>query len=472
MTLIIFFSKYLPNSWKTLAMRLAIRQSILLSVLTMVAMLVLYWLVSNFVLVQISSDLKYSLQQLNRVESQQGEKGLIQRLDRLAIENESRGHSHRYYLYLSKDNNVLAGSLRHWPDEAKTNGKVSNILFEENDLPKEWADVDEGLWPTIATEFPDGSKLLITQSIDTTEQLNDFTMFVMIFLVIAVTLISLFLGWVQGRTILKKIERINNTARNVERGELHQRVALDNHSKTDEFDELGIHLNKMLDTIERLMRDIKQVSQNIAHDLRKPLTRVQAQLEGLQSQETVSAEDLESSLDDLENLNKTFNAILQLGRLESSNPQKNFSVVDLSSLSESLDSVYMEIFKEKGIKWDSSIQAKITVNGDRQLLAQAIINLFENALQYTQVNETVNFSLEQKNSLIHLSVTNSGVTLTVNQLEEITKPFVRLDDARSKEGNGLGLSLVKAIFNAHGSDLKLKVIDHHFTAEAVFNSNA
>jgi hypothetical protein len=181
MTLIIFFSKYLPNSWKTLAMRLAIRQSILLSVLTMVAMLVLYWLVSNFVLVQISSDLKYSLQQLNRVESQQGEKGLIQRLDRLAIENESRGHSHRYYLYLSKDNNVLAGSLRHWPDEAKTNGKVSNILFEENDLPKEWADVDEGLWPTIATEFPDGSKLLITQSIDTTEQLNDFTMFVMIF---------------------------------------------------------------------------------------------------------------------------------------------------------------------------------------------------------------------------------------------------------------------------------------------------
>lgn len=120
---------------------------------------------------------------------------------------------------------------------------------------------------------------------------------------IAVTLISLFLGWVQGRTILKKIERINNTARNVERGELHQRVALDNHSKTDEFDELGIHLNKMLDTIERLMRDIKQVSQNIAHDLRKPLTRVQAQLEGLQSQETVSAEDLESSLDDLENLN-------------------------------------------------------------------------------------------------------------------------------------------------------------------------
>lgn len=131
MTLIIFFSKYLPNSWKTLAMRLAIRQSILLSVLTMVAMLVLYWLVSNFVLVQISSDLKYSLQQLNRVESQQGEKGLIQRLDRLAIENESRGHSHRYYLYLSKDNNVLAGSLRHWPDEAKTNGKVSNIYSKK-----------------------------------------------------------------------------------------------------------------------------------------------------------------------------------------------------------------------------------------------------------------------------------------------------------------------------------------------------
>ena len=465
------FSKYVPDSWKTLAMRLAIRQSILLSVLTLVAMLILYWLVSNFVLVQISSDLKYSLQQLSQIEAKQGASGLIQRLDRLAIENESRGHSHRYYLYLSKDDAILSGSLRHWPDEAKINGKVTNILFEENDLPKEWADIEEGLWPSIATEFPNGSKLLITQSIDTTERLKDFTMLVMTFLVVAVTLISLLLGWVQGKTILKKIERINNTARRVEHGELGQRVELENSQKTDEFDELGIHLNKMFDTIERLMQDIKQVSQNIAHDLRKPLTRVQAQLEGLQVQEIISAEDLESSLGDLENLNITFNAILQLGRLESSNPQKHFSKVNLSTLCNDLISVYTEMADEKSILCRSSIQEEIVIKGDRQLLAQAIINLLDNALQYTPAGEGITFSLEQKNSLVHLSVVNTGVSLTELELKEITKPFVRLDNARSSEGNGLGLSLVKAIFNAHGTDLKLKVSNYRFLAEAVFNNN-
>ncbi|KDN96703.1 sensor histidine kinase [Hydrogenovibrio marinus] len=454
-------------------MRLAIRQSILLSVLTMVAMLVLYWLVSSFVLVQISSDLKYSLQQLSRIEAEKGTPGLIERLERLGIENESRGHSHRYYLYLSKDNTVLAGSLRHWPSEAKANGQVSNILFEENDLPKEWADIDEGLWPTIANEFPDGSKILITQSIDTTEQLNDFTMFVMVFLVIAVTLISLFLGWIQGRTILKKIERINNAARRVEHGELHQRVEfeLGNNAKMDEFDELVVHLNKMLDTIERLMKDIKQVSQNIAHDLRKPLTRVQAQLEGLQAQAVISPEDLESSFSDLENLNKTFNAILQLGRLESSNPQKNFSKVDLSTLCDDLSLVYSEMADQKSILWQSAIQEGIVLDGDRQLLAQAIINLLENALHYTQTGESIIFSLKQQGASINLSIVNTGVTLMKQQLEEITKPFVRLENARSSEGNGLGLSLVKAIFNTHGSDLKLKVIDNRFMAEALFNCN-
>lgn len=464
-----FFSKFLPTSWQTLAMRLAIRQSILLSVLTMIAMLVLYWLVSNFVLVQISSDLKYSLQQMHQIEANQGSNGLVQRLNRLAIENESRSNSHRYYLYLSKNHTFLAGTLRDWPEQVKTNGKVSNILFGENDLPKPWADIDEGLWPTIATQFPDGSKLLITQSVDSTEQLNDFTLFVMIFLVIAVTLISLLLGWVQGRTILKKIERINHTAREVERGALHQRVQLDKRAKPDEFDELAIHLNKMLDTIERLMKDIKQVSQNIAHDLRKPLTRVQAQLESLQSQKTITPEALESSLNDLENLNKTFNALLQLGRLESSNPKKNFSKVDLSALSNDLSFVYSEMAGDKNIQWQSQIQDGVFLDGDRQLLAQAMINLLENALQYTPAGESIDFSVMQNRGLISLSIENTGVTLTEQQLNDITKPFVRLDNARSSEGNGLGLSLVKAIFTAHDSELQLKVTNNRFTAEAVFN---
>ncbi|HHS99793.1 MAG TPA: HAMP domain-containing histidine kinase, partial [Thiomicrospira sp.] len=369
-----------------------------------------------------------------------------------------------------EDNRILAGALRHWPDKMNPNGKVKNILFEEDALPKEWTDVDEGFWPAVAMKFSDGSKLLIAQSIDTTEQLNDFTMFVMIFLVVAVTLISLLLGWIQGKTILKKIEHINKTARNIELGELHQRVKQEKLSDPDEFDELGIHLNQMLDTIERLMKEMKQVSQNIAHDLRKPLTRVQAQLEALQAKSVISPEDLNVCLADLANLSKTFNAILQLGRLESSNSQLAFSTVDLSLLCQSLESVYRDMAEEKGIIWQSTIQEDIKINGDRQLLAQAIINLLENALQYTHENERIIFILEEKDEFVYFSVTNTGVSLTGKQLEDITQPFIRLDNARSKEGNGLGLSLVKSIFHVHSAKLKLKSKKQYFTAETVFNS--
>jgi signal transduction histidine kinase len=463
-----FLSKYLPASWNTLAMRLAIRQSLILSVLTVIAMLTLYWLVTRFVLVQINSDLTYTLNQLSRIENQQGSNALIQRLNALINENDLNGQSHRYYLYLSKNNKVLIGSVRHWPDEVKTDGRVRNASFEETDLASSSADVDEGIWPTVATQFPDGSKLLITQSIDSSEQLNDFIMFVMFFLVASTTLLSLLLGWTHGRIILNKIECINQTSRSIENGNLQQRVPINEHSQPDEFDELAEHLNKMLDTIERLMNDIKQNSQNIAHDLKKPLTRVQTQLELLQSRNAISAEDLEPSLNDLKNLNKTFNAILQLGRIESSIPQKNFSNVNLFELCQDLSHVYRDIAKDMKIQWQDSLQTDINIKGDRQLLAQAIINLLENALQYTPENGEINFVLEMKGSAIRLSISNSSAPLSAKQLEAITKPFVRLDESRTTEGNGLGLSLVKAIVKVHGAELKLESSNQFFTAEATF----
>lgn len=461
--------KHLPNSWNTLAMRLAIRQSILLSILTLTSMFILYWLVSHFVLAQISSDLKYSLEQLSQIEAQQGSAGLVQRLDKLAIENESRGHSHRYFFYLSKDNTKLAGTLRKWPDEIETDGKVTNVFFDESALPTAWISVDEGLWPSVATSFKDGSKLLITQSIDSTEQLNDFTMFVMIFLVIAVTLISLLLGWLQGKTILKKINRINRTARLVEQGEMHQRVEIDTSRRIDEFDELGLHLNKMLNTTEKLMHDIKQVTQNIAHDLRKPLTRVQSKLESLQSQPPILPDSLDEPLADLANLNKTFNALLQLGRLESSKPQTKLENVELSELCNNFDSLYREMAENKSINWQSAIEHKLTIKGNRQLIAQAIINLLENALQYTPKNEYVMFILKRQGTAIHLTIENTGVTFTQNELQEIAKPFVRRDDSRTTQGNGLGLSLVKAILHTQDSQFSLHSNNNRFTAKAIFN---
>jgi signal transduction histidine kinase len=460
-----------PNIWQTLAMRLAIRQSIFLSGLTLLAMLTLYWALNSFVLAQISSDLSYNLGQLTRIQQTQGQASLIENLQQLKAENQTRGHSHRYYLLLSAQGERLAGGLQSWPEEVVLDSQVANVLLEKENLPLQRMDIDEGFWPAVATEFTDGSKLLITQSIDSTEQLKDFTLMVMLLLFGGVTFISLLLGWLLGNKILQRIDPINQTARAIESGNLSHRVRLPslNHLP-DEFDELASHLNRMLDTIEQLMRDMRQVSQNIAHDLRKPLTRIQTRVENLQSQPSVSSDALSDVLQEMDSLGKTFNALLQLGRLESGTQSGVLHPVNLSKLCENLSDLYQDMGSEQGLIWVNNLSENLWVQGDRQLLAQAIINLLENALNYTHSGERIEFRLQlTPKNRVEIRIDNSGVDIKQEQLLEIQKPFVRLDSARSDQGNGLGLPMVKAICDVHHSTLKLSIKANLFSAVFVLN---
>lgn len=453
--------------WQTLAMRLAIRQSIFLSGLTLIAMLLLYWLLNSFVLAQISSDLSYNLGQLTRIQEQQGQTALVASLHQLKIDNQTRGHGHRYYLLRAKNGTMLAGDLRNWPEGVVLDGRVTNILLEEEDLPRDWMDVDEGFWPSIATQFQDGSMLLITQSIDSTEQLKDFTLMVMALLFSAVMFISLLLGWLLGNRMLQRIDPINQTARAIESGDLSLRVKMRiSSTKQDEFEELAAHLNRMLDTIETLMHEVRQVNQNIAHDLRKPLTRIQTRLEQLQTQTIIYPESLSAILDDMDALGKTFNALLQLGKIESGVQRVHLKQLNLSELCQNLGELYHDMAIQKGLVWKTQIDDNIWVSGDRQLLAQAAINLLENALNYTPKGKKIVLKLSPTSSQrVMFSIANGGVSLNDQELKDIMKPFVRLDCSRSGSGNGLGLALVKAICEVHESNLQLTMRSDSFIAE-------
>jgi len=262
----------------TQAMKLAIRQSIGLVILTTLSMAGLYWALTQFVDAQMSTDLKYSGDKFNKIYQTQGPQGLIKTLNKLN-QTPGRLEAQRYYLLVNYQHKILAGNLKGWPEDFFTFNQVKNIWLDDDLLPAKVADHD-GYWPTLALKFANGDQLLITQSVRETEQLREFTLTLMIFLVLGVAFISLYLGWRHGLNILQKIIPINETARQVEQGHLSSRVAISNkQSHQDEFEEMALHLNKMLDTIEKLMIDMRQVTQNIAHDLRKPLTRINTQLE-------------------------------------------------------------------------------------------------------------------------------------------------------------------------------------------------
>lgn len=354
----------------------------------------------------------------------------------------------------------MAGGLKGWPEEFETFNQVKNIWLDDDLLPTTLSDHD-GYWPTLALKFANGDQLLITQSVHETEQLREFTLTIMIFLILGVAFISLYLGWRHGLMILQKINPINDTARLVEQGQLSSRVTVAGING-DEFEEMAQHLNKMLDTIEKLMADMRQVTQNIAHDLRKPLTRINTQLEVMEG-EPPSPQQMVRLQTEVSQLIKTFNALLQLGQLESGVQPAQLDAVNMSELIEPLANLYADMAQEKSLDWQSYITPNCWVKGDRALLAQMMINLFENALKYTPVHGTIRLRIvsisTEKSPQIQVCLFNSlpnQTPLSDEDLHQIVQPFVRLETERSTEGNGLGLPLVKAIVLWHQGQLSIR----------------
>jgi len=441
----------------TQAMKLAIRQSIGLVILTTLSMAGLYWALTQFVDAQMSTDLKYSGDKFNKIYQTQGPQGLIKTLNKLN-QTPGRLEAQRYYLLVNYQHKILAGNLKGWPEDFFTFNQVKNIWLDDDLLPAKVADHD-GYWPTLALKFANGDQLLITQSVRETEQLREFTLTLMIFLVLGVAFISLYLGWRHGLNILQKIIPINETARQVEQGHLSSRVAISNkQSHQDEFEEMALHLNKMLDTIEKLMIDMRQVTQNIAHDLRKPLTRINTQLEVMEDKPPTPQQMIHLKTE-VNQLIKTFNALLQLGQLESGVQPVQLKNINLSELIESLANLYAEMAQEKNLNWQADITSNTWVKGDRALLAQMLINIFENALKYTPKQGEIILKLALSSNTITLNLINSlaeQTTLFKEDLQQITQPFVRLETERSTPGNGLGLPLVKAIALWHHGKLTIQ----------------
>lgn len=263
-----------------------------------------------------------------------------------------------------------------------------------------------------------------------------------------------------GRAALKRIDGVSSASKRIMGGDLSGRLPVTGAG--DEFDRLSQNLNTMLARIATLNEGLKQVSDNIAHDLKTPLTRLRNRAEATLAGKhkiTDYREALEATISESDQLIKTFNAILMISRLEAGYSSENLAKVDLSAAIRDVVELYEPVAEEGGVTLEAAPMESIEINGNRELIGQALSNIVDNAIKYsTDASEkpAVLVKLERADGQIRLVVTDNGQGIPNEEdRARATERFVRLEKSRSQPGSGLGLSLAKAIMKFHRGRLDL-----------------
>ena len=277
----------------------------------------------------------------------------------------------------------------------------------------------------------------------------------------ALSLVGLLGGLWAGRYFLSRLDAITATSRSIMAGDLSRRIPLSGAG--GELDGLATNLNDMLDRIEGLMSGLREVSDNIAHDLKTPLNRLRNSAESALMDprgEPAYREGLERTIEKSDDLIKTFNALLLIARLEAGPLQDSVEEFDLGQLVEDVAELYQPAAEEEGFVLSIASVKGMRLSANRQLIGQAIANLIDNAIKYSRGSQpgsaiAVNARPGQGGG-VEFSVADRGPGISDKDRERVLKRFVRLEESRTKPGTGLGLSLVAAVARLHGGSIQLE----------------
>ncbi len=392
------------------------------------------------------------IQESKKVEIIYNSRGIDAIKKYITAHRQYKGEDHRYYLLINKKGKTEAGDLKKWPLDLESNENVMNIWVAKKDIVGSVKDGD-GYWPMITLSFRNGSKMLIAQGISGTEDLREtmFTVMALIFAIIVILIIAL--GLSLGKSVLWHIDNINLAHQAIMNGNLSVRIKISD--RNDEFDMIAEQLNEVLDKVEQLIIEAKQVTNNIAHDLRSPLSRIRNRLEiSLINKSGYDyGEILEKTIGDMDNIIKTFNSILEIAQAESEAARKSWKNINISDITLDAAEIYRPLAEDKSIEFDVHITNGMTIKGNKHLIAQSIGNIIDNAIKYTPEKGTIDIYAKENEESVEVSVSDSGPGVNSKDYKNITKRFVRLDVSRHTPGNGLGLSLVEAVAKLHNASL-------------------
>jgi signal transduction histidine kinase len=316
-------------------------------------------------------------------------------------------------------------------------------------------------------QLPGGFRLLVGRDLEERERLFGIVVNAGQWSLALVIVLGLIGGFFVSRRVLSRIDAMTGTAQTIMAGDLSGRLPV--AGTGDELDRLADNVNAMLERIEALMRGLKEVSDNIAHDLKTPLTRLRNRCE--QALRSAAGEAsyraaLESTIAESDELIRTFDALLMIARAESGQARDNMAEFDASEIARDVGELYEPVADEKGIALKVEAPAAAPVHGNRELVSQALANLIDNAIKYAGPNGKINgmpaeivVKAGNDGDRITLSVADRGPGIPDADRGRVVERFVRLEQSRSEPGSGLGLSLASAVARLHGGELKLE--DNH-----------
>jgi signal transduction histidine kinase len=356
------------------------------------------------------------------------------------------------YLLANSNRQVLAGNLDGWPQVSNANGGFIEFRYERRIGPAT-TELRSARGRIIV--LAQGFYLLVARDVEERRVLENLFKTALLWGAGLMIVLGLLGGLLISHNFLKRLDVINRTSRQIMGGDLTRRVPVTRAG--DEFDDLSIHLNRMLDRIERLLHGMREVSDNVAHDLRSPLNRLRNRLELAamrQPPDTETARDFDAAVQETDRLIGTFNALLLIAEAEAGSVRETMHDFSLSDVIEGVGELYGPLAEEKQLRFVVKKASETgLIRGNQNLISQALANLVDNAIKYTPAGGTVVVSLESQPDGPTLVVADDGPGIPAQDRARVTERFVRLETSRNSPGTGLGLSLVAAVARMHEAEL-------------------
>jgi signal transduction histidine kinase len=372
---------------------------------------------------------------------------------------EQRSHQPGASLYLVTDvsGRVLAGNVAEVSNDVLNSAGIDPILVR---YQRYTGDSDARTAMVQVVRLQSGFILLVGRDIGEREQFRQVIgralLWALVLMIVLATLSYIFVS----RVVLRRIDSLSASSRRIMEGDLAGRLEVTGSG--DEFDRLADSLNAMLSRIEHLLYGVKDVSDNIAHDLKTPLTRLRNRVETALAGPADAASyraSLEATIGESDQLIKTFNALLMIARIEAGSPDGAMTEVDADTIVQDVAELYEPVAEETGIELNvSTAAAPIPIKASRELLGQALANLIDNAIKYGAPSEgraKIGVSAERDGDSLVLRVADNGPGIPAEDRERALQRFVRLEKSRTQPGSGLGLSLVAAVARLHHGVIEL-----------------
>jgi signal transduction histidine kinase len=407
-----------------------------------------YWSTASYMLRQSDQAIAIELAVLQEAYASGGREQLMAAI---AERMSDGGFESGIYLLADPSGVPLAGNLAAWPASLKGSSGWGNFSAPESKP-------DAARQPLMRAAFetlPDGTRLLVGEDIADLDQVADRINTALLLTTLLIVAVAAAAAATITRRTVGRIEAINATSRAIMQSGLSERIPL--RGTKDEWDELATNLNSMLERIETLMGEVKQFSDNVAHELRTPITRLRGRLE--KSYNSLHDGDAQKAMigdtiADLDSVQRIFSSLTRISQIEARDRTAAFRTIDLAEVVREVVELFDAAAEEKGGQLNTVGDQRVLVTGDRDLLFDAVANLVDNAIKHGPEAGRVTVDVRQSDAGATIAVSDEGPGIPGDEIRNVFKRFYRLERSRRTPGNGLGLSLVAAVARLHGAQIE------------------